>query len=61
VGLEAALGVPLAQSIAGSPYLFSNWSDSGAASHNLVVPSAGGTYTANFVPAQNVFLPLVRR
>lgn len=61
IGLQAALGVPLVQNIAGSPYLFANWSDSGLAGHNIVVPSAGGTYTANFVPAQQVFLPLIRR
>lgn len=61
VGLQAALSAPLVQSFFGQPYIFSNWSDSGAASHNILVPSAGGTYTANYTPAQNVFLPLVRR
>jgi hypothetical protein len=33
---------------AGVEYVFSNWSDSGAISHSITVPSAGATYTAAF-------------
>ena len=32
----------------GTRYVFSNWSDSGAITHNITVPSTNTTYTANF-------------
>jgi hypothetical protein len=33
---------------AGTQYIYSNWSDSGAMSHSITVPSSSITYTANF-------------
>jgi hypothetical protein len=39
------------QSLGGSPYKFSSWSDAGARSHAVVTPAAGGTYTATYVLA----------
>src|SRR5579872_116242 len=33
---------------AGTQYLFTNWSDSGAASHSITVGTSATTYTANF-------------
>ena len=32
----------------GTRYLYSSWSDSGAQTHTITVPSSGRTYTANF-------------
>jgi hypothetical protein len=32
----------------GTRYVFANWSDAGAPSHSITVPSAATTYTANF-------------
>lgn len=35
---------------AGVQYVFNNWSDSGAISHSIAVPSTATTYTASFNP-----------
>jgi hypothetical protein len=37
------------QSLSGSSYQFSSWSDGGAGSHDIVPPAGGATYTANYV------------
>ena len=39
------------QTLASTSYFFSNWSDAGAATHNVVAPAAGGTFTANYTTA----------
>jgi hypothetical protein len=39
---------------AGTQYVYASWSDGGAASHSITVPSAAATYTANFTIAANV-------
>jgi hypothetical protein len=36
------------QTVGGTRYLFSNWSDGGAISHSILTPSGSATYTANF-------------
>ncbi len=40
----------VAQNLAASGYTFASWSDAGAAAHVVVVPAAGGTFTATFSP-----------
>jgi uncharacterized repeat protein (TIGR01451 family) len=42
------LAVTSPQSAPGTQYLFSNWSDSGAASHTITVGTTAATYTASF-------------
>ncbi|HEY0706603.1 MAG TPA: discoidin domain-containing protein, partial [Polyangia bacterium] len=37
------------QSVGGTSYAFSSWSDGGAASHTIVAPATAATYTATFV------------
>jgi PKD repeat protein len=39
------------QSLGGTSYLFSSWSDGGAQTHTITAPSTPATYTASFVPA----------
>jgi hypothetical protein len=52
VGSSQSLSAPSPQSKLGVSYDFQLWSDGGAASHNLIAPAAGGTYTAYFlIPA----------
>ena len=43
-----ATTTPQAASSLGTQYAFSSWSDGGALSHQIVVPSAATTYTASF-------------
>jgi uncharacterized repeat protein (TIGR01451 family) len=47
-----SVSAPTPQSLGGTSYDFSSWSDGGAATHNLTAPSTGGaTYTATYVAA----------
>lgn len=49
VGSTLPIGTTTPQAgAAGTQYVFSNWSDSGAITHNITVPSTNTTYTANF-------------
>lgn len=48
VGMTRALGVMSPQTLNGTTYQFSSWSDGGAATHNISTPSVNTTYTANF-------------
>jgi glucose/arabinose dehydrogenase len=43
-----SLGALSPQTIGGSTYTFSSWSDGGAASHNITAPATATTYTATF-------------
>ncbi|HEX8911731.1 MAG TPA: NPCBM/NEW2 domain-containing protein [Humisphaera sp.] len=56
VGLRRTIGVPLTQTVNGTVYQFTGWSDGGAATHSVYFPSANTTYTANYVPRQAVYL-----
>ena len=52
------------QSLGGSSYQFSSWSDLGAATHNVTAPTTAKTYTATYVkqtvaPPANTALPAV--
>ncbi len=49
VGINRALGVVSPQNVGGRNYVFSSWSDGGAATHTISTPSADTTYTATFV------------
>lgn len=49
-GYELSVAAP-SQSSGGQVYLFSSWSDGGAASHVIVTPGTATTYTATFEPA----------
>jgi PKD repeat protein/glucose/arabinose dehydrogenase len=39
------------QSLGGTPYVFSSWSDGGAQTHTITAPGTAASYTATFVPA----------
>jgi glucose/arabinose dehydrogenase len=49
IGSTNSISATSPQTIGGSNYVFSSWSDGGAASHNIVAPATDTTYTANFV------------
>ena len=42
------INVTSPQGASGIQYVYAGWSDAGAQSHTVVVPSTGATYTANF-------------
>jgi glucose/arabinose dehydrogenase len=48
VGNTRQLGVVSPQTLGGITYSFGSWSDGGAATHNVNVPSANTTYTATY-------------
>lgn len=48
-GSTHSIGVPSPQGASGTRYTFLNWSDAGAATHNIVVAPVATTYTANFL------------
>ena len=50
VGSRISVTANSPQTLNGSSYRFSTWSDGGAMSHDIVPPSTGATYTATFVP-----------
>jgi glucose/arabinose dehydrogenase len=50
VGINRTLGVVSPQTLGGTNYVFSAWSDGGAASHTVNTPATNTTYTATFVP-----------
>jgi glucose/arabinose dehydrogenase len=50
-GVIRSLGVVSPQSSGGTSYEFANWSDGGAATHEIATPTADTTYTALFTPA----------
>jgi hypothetical protein len=48
-GLTRSLNAPSPQNFAGSNYNLVIWSDLGAATHTITVPTNGGTYTASYL------------
>jgi hypothetical protein len=50
-GIVRRLGVVTPQTSGGTTYEFANWSDGGAASHDIATPTADTTYTAMFQAA----------
>jgi glucose/arabinose dehydrogenase len=49
VGVRRTLGVVSPQNVGGTNYVFSSWSDGGAATHTITTPSSNTTYTATYV------------
>jgi hypothetical protein len=48
VGVQRSLGAPSPQTLGGTNYVFSSWSDGGSQTHTISTPSTNTTYTANF-------------
>jgi glucose/arabinose dehydrogenase/PKD repeat protein len=48
VGSNNSISAPSPQTLAGTTYNFSSWSDGGAQTHNIVAPDAAATYTATY-------------
>jgi uncharacterized repeat protein (TIGR01451 family) len=51
VGSLNSVGAPSPQTLGGTSYTFSSWSDGGAASHDITAPPSAATYGATYVPA----------
>ena len=47
-GTTRTIGTTTPQTIGGGGYVFESWSDSGPATHTIVVPEVASTYTARF-------------
>ena len=47
-GIRRTIGVASPQTLGGSQYVFTGWSDGGASTHAISTPAANTTYTANF-------------
>ena len=50
VNSQNSINAPTPQTLSGTTYVFSAWSDGGAASHNVHAPASATTYTVTFVP-----------
>jgi PKD repeat protein len=48
VGSIHSISAPATQTLGGTTYTFSSWSDGGAATHNIVAPATATTYTATY-------------
>ena len=48
VGSRITVSAPLMQTLNGRTYTFRSWSDRGARTHEIVVPSSNKTYTATY-------------
>jgi hypothetical protein len=51
VGSNISMSAPSPQTLGGTTYQFSSWSDGGAQTHNIVAPVSPTTYTAQYVTA----------
>jgi hypothetical protein len=49
VGMQRKLSAPSPQVVGGRVYIFTGWSDGGAATHTIATPASDTTYTANFL------------
>jgi glucose/arabinose dehydrogenase len=54
VGMQREIGVVTPQTVNGTTYAFSTWSDGGGATHTVRTPAATTTYTATFATVANV-------
>ncbi|HEY6730298.1 MAG TPA: LamG-like jellyroll fold domain-containing protein [Solirubrobacterales bacterium] len=50
VGSKLSLAAPSPQSLSGTVYGFSSWSDGGDRTHEIIAPATATTYTATFKP-----------
>jgi PKD repeat protein len=48
VNSNHSISAPATQSLGGTTYTFSSWSDGGAATHNFTAPASAATYTATY-------------
>jgi hypothetical protein len=48
VGMVRSIGAPSPQTISGRTYIFQSWSDNGAMTHNITVPTTSTTYNARY-------------
>jgi glucose/arabinose dehydrogenase len=48
--MQFPIGASSPQTLGGTTYTFTNWSDGGAANHNLTIPVNNTTYTATYNP-----------
>ncbi len=55
VGSANTISAPSPQILGGSAYLFSSWSDGGAASHTIVAPATATTLLATFAPSSGPY------
>src|SRR5678816_1704676 len=51
VGSTNSISAPSPQTLGGTTYQFTSWSDGGAQTHNIVAPASPTTYTAQYVTA----------
>ena len=51
VGSNNSVSAPSPQTLGGTSYEFSSWSDGGAQTHNITAPATATTYTATFAPS----------
>ncbi|HXG77162.1 MAG TPA: PA14 domain-containing protein, partial [Gaiellaceae bacterium] len=60
-GSTNSVSAPSPQTLAGTTYEFSSWSDGGGQTHNVTAPAGGATYTATYViaPPRNTTLPVI--
>jgi glucose/arabinose dehydrogenase len=59
VGSTNSISATTPQTLSGTTYEYSAWSDGGAQTHNVTAPAAAATYTATFIiaPPRNTVLP----
>ncbi len=53
VGMQRELGATSPQTISGTAYQFTSWSDRGDAVHDIITPATATTYTARFTAVAN--------
>jgi PKD repeat protein/glucose/arabinose dehydrogenase len=59
VGSANSISAPTPQSLGGSSYAFSAWSDGGAQTHNITAPATSTTYSATFTASADTQPPTV--
>ena len=50
VGSSLSVSATSPQTLSGTTYAFSAWSDSGARTHSVIAPTTASSYTATFAP-----------
>ena len=55
-GIQRKIAAPSPQVVGGRTYVFTGWSDGGAATHTITTPASDTTYTANYL---EIGLPVV--
>jgi glucose/arabinose dehydrogenase len=60
VGMSRTLGVISPQTVGSTTYVFSSWSDGGAATHTIATPATNTTYTATYTACSYAISPASR-